>query len=179
MTGMLVLRRVLALVLATALLVAAVIGFVEIAMAALNRPPWIVPGEVWATWLRGHRWNDAVVRVGLSVVLGFGLLLLVAGVRRGRPAELALTSTEPGVTVTASRRSVERLLAAAARSIPGITSAQVSARRRGVRVNAWTRIRDAGDLRERVEAAVRESIDGLELSRRPRLKVRVRTEERR
>jgi len=178
MTGMIVLRRVLALVLATALLVAAVICLVEIAFAALNRPPWIVPGEDWANWLRGHRWNDAVVRVGLSAVLGFGLLLVVAGVRRGRPAELALTLTEPGVTVAASRRSVERLLDGAARSIPGITSAQVSTKRRGIRVDVWTRIHDAGDLRDRVEAAMRESIGGLELSKPPRLTVRVRTEER-
>jgi len=177
MTGTLVLRRVLAFVLATALLAAAVIGLVEIALAALHRPPWVVPGADWANWLRGHHWNDGVVRAGLIVVLVVGLLILVAGVRRGRPAELALTSTEPGVTLAASRRSVERVLEAAAHSIPGITSARVSARRHGVRVDARTRVRDAGDLRDRVEAAVRESIAGLDLSRPPPLSVRVRTEE--
>lgn len=177
MTGALVLRRVLALILATALLLAAVIGLVEIALAALHRPPWIVPGGDWANWLRGHRWNDGVVRVALSIVLVSGLLHLVAGLYRGSPAELALTSREPGVTVTASRRSVERLLDAVARSIPGITSARVATRRRGVRVDAWTRIHDAADLRDRVEAAVRESIGDLELSRPQRVTVRVHTEE--
>lgn len=176
MTGMVVLRRLLALVLAAALLVAAVIGLVEIVAAALGQSAWIVPGQDWVNRLRSYRWDDGVVRLALSGVLLLGLLLLLTGLRRGRPAELALTSTEPGVTVTASRHSVERTLAAAARSIPGITSASVSSRRRGVRVDAWTRIRDA-DLRDRVGAAVGERIDALALSRPPRLTVRVRTKE--
>lgn len=177
MTGMRVLRRLLALVLAAALMLAAVIGLVEIVAAALGRPAWIVPGQDWANRLRGYSWDDGVVRLALSGALLLGLLLLMAGLHRSRPAELALTSTEPGVTVTASRRSVERALAATARSIPGITSAKVSSRRRGVRVDAWTRIDDAEVLRGQVDAAVRERIDALVLSRPPHLTVRVRTEE--
>lgn len=179
MTGMLVLRRVMALVLATALLLAAVIGVVEIASAALGRPPWIIAGKDWASWLRVHRWDDGVVRAGLSVALLCGVLLLVTGLRRGRPVELTLTATQPGVTFTASRRSVERLLDAAARSIPGVTSARVSTGRRGVRVDAVTRTAAAGDLRDRVEAAVRERLDGLRLSTPPRLTLRIRTRENR
>jgi hypothetical protein len=177
MTGMQVFRRLLALVLAAALLLAAVIVVVEIVAAALGRPAWVVSGEDWANRLRGYRWDDGVVRLALSGVLLVGLLLLTAGLYRGRPAELALTSTEPGVVLTASRRSVDRVLAAAARSIPGITSAKVSSRRRRVRVDAWTRLREAGDLRDRVDGAVQERIDALALSRPPRLTVRVRTEE--
>jgi hypothetical protein len=177
MTGMIVLRRLLALVLATALLLGAVVGLVEIVAAALGRPAWLVPGRDWANRLHGYRWDDGLVRLALSAVLLLGLLLLLAGLHRGRPAELALTSTEPGVTVTASRRSVERALSAAARSVPGITSAKVSSRRRGVHVDAWTRIQEAGGLRDRVDAAVQERIDALTLSRPPQLTVRVRTEE--
>lgn len=177
MTGMFVLRRLLALILATALLLAAVIGLVEIITAALGRPAWIVPGGDWANRLHGYRWDDGLVRLALSGVLLVGLLLLMAGLRRGRPTELALASTEPDVTVTASRHSVERVLSAAARSVPGIASAKVSVsgRRRGVRVDASTRLRDAGDLRDRVDAAVQERIDALLLSRPPRLTVRVHT----
>lgn len=177
MTGMVVVRRLLAFVLAAALVLAAVIGVIEIIAAGLGRPPWIVPGQDWADQLRDSRWDDGAVRVGLSGVLLLGLLLLVAGLRRGRPAELALASIEPGVTVTASRPSVDRTLAAAARSVPGITSATVATRRRRVRVEAWTRIRDAADLRERVDAAVRERIDALAPSRPPHLTVRIRTRE--
>lgn len=177
MIGMPVLRRLLALVLAAALALAAVIALVEIVSAALGRPAWIVAGGDWADRLRGYRWDDGAIRLVLSGVLLVGLLLLLAGLHRGRPAELPLTSTEPGVTVTASRRSVERVLAATARSIPGITSAKISSRRRSVRVDAWTRIREAGDLRDRVDAAVQERIDALGMSRPPRLTVRVRTEE--
>lgn len=177
MIGMLVLRRLLALVLAAALMLAAVIGLVEIVAAALGRPAWIVPGQDWANRLRGYRWDDGVVRLGLSGVLLLGLFLLMVGLYRGRPAELALNSIESGVTVTASRRSVERVLVAAARSIPGVTSAKVSSRRRGVHIDAWTRLHDAGVLRDRVNAAVQERIDGLSLSGPPHLSVKVRTEE--
>jgi hypothetical protein len=177
MTGVLVLRRLLALVLAAALMLGAAIGLMEIVAAALGRQAWIVPDQDWVNRLRGYRWDDGVVRLGLSGALLLGLLLLMAGLYRGRPAELALTSIEPGVTVTVSRRGVEQVLAAAARSIPGIISAKVSSRRRGVGVDAWTRIQEAGGLRDRVDAAVRERIDALLLSRPPRLTVRVRTEE--
>jgi hypothetical protein len=177
MSGMRILRRLLALVLAAALMLAAVIGLVEIVAAALGRPALIVPGQDWANRLRGYRWDDGVVRLGLSGALLLGLLLLMAGLHRGRSAELTLTSTEPGVTVTASRRGVERALAATARAIPGITSAKVSSRRRSVRVDAWTRIHDAGVLRDRVDTAVRERIDALVLARPPHLTVRVHTEE--
>jgi hypothetical protein len=102
---------------------------------------------------------------------------MVTGLRRGRPAELPLTATQPGVTLTASRRSVERLVDAAARSIPGVTSARVSTGRRGVRVDAVTRSSQAGDLRDRVEAAVRERLDSLQLSTPLRLTLRIRTRE--
>jgi hypothetical protein len=55
MTGMLAIRRLVALVLAAALMLAAAIVLVEIAAAALGRPPWIVPGDDWVNWLGEHR----------------------------------------------------------------------------------------------------------------------------
>jgi hypothetical protein len=177
MTGMLVIRRLVALVLAAALMLAAATVLVEIAAAALDRPPWIVSGDDWVNWLGEHRWDDGVIRAILSGILLSGLLLLIVGLYRGRPAELALVSAETGVTVTVSRRGVERTLTAAARSVPGITSARTSTRRRGIRVDAWTRIHDPGDLRDRVEAAVQERIGALEPRRPPQLTVRVRTED--
>jgi hypothetical protein len=171
-------RRLTALVLATALMLASAIGFIEIVAAALDQPAWIVPGGAWATWLSDHSWNDGPVRVALSGVLLLGLLLLVVGLYPGRRTELALASTEPGVTVAVSRRGVERTLAAAAHSIPGVTSVKASARRRRVRVDAWTRIRDTGDLRERISAAVQEHIDALALDAPPpHPSVRIHTKE--
>jgi hypothetical protein len=175
--AMTVLRRVLALVLAVGLLLAAVIAVVEVALAGLGRAPWIVPHDHWAGWLREQHWNSGPIRFALVVAFLIGLVVLVAGLHTGRPAALPLAGGSTGVTVTASRRSLERVLSAAAQDVDGVTTADVAAGRRVVRVQAWTRIRAADDLTGRVTAAVQDRLAALEPTRPPRLAVRVRTRE--
>ncbi len=172
-----VLNRILAALTALALLAAAVIGIVEIALAALDLPPWIVPVDDWATWLRERVWTDIVVRVVLAGILILGLLLLVVGLRRGRPSTLPLSSASPGVTFTASRRSVESVLAATARRTDGVTTADASAKRRDVRIDATTQMRDPGDLQSRVASAVEDRLADIGLSDQLRPTVRVRGKE--
>lgn len=163
--------RVVAALLAIALLVASLIGLVEIVAAALDRPPALVPYPEWTQWLRTHSWNDWAVNAALGGLVVLGLLLLFLAARRGKPASLALTRTSEGVDVTASRRSVEKSLAATVSRTTGITGASASVSRRTARVKARTVARSEPGIREQVETAVGGCLDSLNLKRRMRVRV--------
>jgi hypothetical protein len=173
MTTTNIVHRVLAAILALALLFAAVVTLVEIVLATLKRPPWLVPYPQWAQWLSQHRWTDATVEAGLVVLALLGALLLFLALRRGKPATLPLSSSSEGVQVTASRRSVEKSVAAIAARTSGVTNASASARRRTVLVQAQTTTRGQSDLQQQVTAAVRERLESLGLAERLRTRVHI------
>jgi hypothetical protein len=108
--------------------------------------------------------------IGLVVV---GLLLLVAALRRGRPRALTLPAQEEAVHVSASRRGLERTVAAAAGRVDGVHSASAKARRRTVRVKAATPLRDPGDLKNRLTTVVSDRLTEVGLGDRLRARVTV------
>ncbi len=173
MTATSIVHRVLAALLALALLFAGVVTIVEIVLATLRRAPWLVPYRQWAQWLSQHSWNDSVVEAGLVLIALIGLLLLFLALRRGKPGTLPLSSRTQGVQVSASRRSVEKAVAAAASRTSGVTNATASARRRAVRVDAQTTMRSQSNLQQQVAAAVRERLDVLGLGEHLRTSVHV------
>jgi hypothetical protein len=163
--------RVVAVLLALALLLGSLLGVVEIVAAALDRAPALVPYPEWATWLRTHSWNDGIVTAVLGGLVLLGLLGLLLAVRRGKPATLALRSGSDGVDVTASRRGVEKSLAAAAERTAGIAGASAAVSRRTARVDARTVAPSTPGVREEVESAVRGRLDSLGVE--PGLRTRV------
>jgi len=167
--------RVLSALLAIALLLGSLLVVVEIVAAAFDRPPRLVPHPEWTSWLRSHSWNDWIVD---SILVGFvvvGLLLLLLAFRRGKPATLSLAGRMPGVKVTASRRSVEKSLAAAASRTTGVAGATASVGRRTARIEARTVTRSEPDLRKEVESAVKARLDSLGLERPLRTRVNLST----
>ncbi|MGX5653597.1 DUF6286 domain-containing protein [Geodermatophilus nigrescens] len=158
------LNRALAVLLALVLLVGGLLAVVEIVLAALDRPHLLVPHERWSAWLREQTFTTGVVRAVLVGLVVLGLLLLVAGLRRGRPGRVPLAARTDGVHVTASRRGLERALARAARRADGVTDARVRAGRRSVRVRAETALRAAEGLRPRIGAAVDQQLEELGLA---------------
>ena len=167
--------RVVAAVLALALLLGSLLMVAEIVAAALGRAPALVPYSEWSSWLRTHSWNDSMVNAVLGGLVVLGLLLLLLAFRRGKPASLALRSGSEGVDVTASRRSVEKSLAAAAARTPGIAGASASMSRRAARVDARTVARAEPEIRGEVESAVRRRLDSLGLEHRVRTRVDLTT----
>ncbi len=159
-----VLNRILSTLLALALFLGGLLAVVEIVLAALDRPAWLVPHEQWSSWLQEQTFASGIVRAILIGLVVLGLLVLLAALRRGRPGALALPSRSDGVQVTASRRGIERTLALAAERPDGVRNARVRARRRKVRVEAATALRSPGDLRRQVAAAVDERLDELGLA---------------
>lgn len=169
-------NRILSALLALALLLGGLLATAEIVLTQLGRPPWLVPHDQWSSWLGAQTFDGTVVRVALVLLVVLGLLLLVPGLRRGKPGTLALRPSEGGaghVRMTASRRGVEKSLASAARRTSGITSATATAGRRSVRVKARTSTRSAGDLQTQVTAAVTGRLEELGLSGtlRPRVTI--------
>ena len=169
--------RVVSALLALALLFGSLLAVVEIAAAALDRGQVLVAYPDWTNWLRTHSWNDSIVQALLVGIVVLGLLLLLLALRRGKPAVLTLKNRTDAVDVTASRRSLEKSLAAAAARTPGITGAEATVSRRTARVNARTvALSDAG-IREEVESAVRRRLDSLGTERRLRTRIALTTKD--
>ena len=169
--------RVVSALLALALLFGSLLAIVEIVAAALGRGYVLVPYQEWTDWLRTHSWNDSIVQALLGGLVVLGLLLLVLAIRRGKPAALTLRGRTDGVDVTASRRSVEKSLAAAAARTTGIAGASASVSRRTARVNAQTVALSDPGIREQVESAVKGRLDSLDTEHRMRTRVALTTKD--
>lgn len=165
---MTVFNRLLSALIALVLVFGGLLLAIEVTLAQLGRPPWLIPHPQWNAWLGQQTWHSGTVRAVLVGVAAVGLLLIVTAVRRGRPADFTLGSSD-GVRVSASRKGVQRSLSDAARRVDGITSARVTAGRRRVIVQAATPARTAG-LDRQVDAAVTDQIAALGL---PPLRTRV------
>lgn len=168
-----IVNRVISALLALMLFLGGLLAAVEIVLAALGRPSWLVPHEQWSRWLGEQTLSGGVVRALLIGLVVLGSLLLFAALHRGKPGSLVLPSRTDGVVVTASRRGIERSVSTAAGRADGVRSARVKAGRRTVRVTASTAVRSPGDLQQPVTAAVTGRIEELGLTGvlRPRVTV--------
>ena len=169
--------RVVSALLALTLLFGSLLAVVEIAAAALDRGPVLVPYPDWTDWLRTHTWNDPIVQVLLGGLVVVGLLFLLLALRRGKPAALSLRNRTDGVDVTASRRSLEKSLSAATARTSGIAAASASVSRRTARVQARTLALSDPGIRDEVETAVKERLDSLGTERRMRTRVALTTKD--
>ncbi|MGK5740880.1 DUF6286 domain-containing protein [Micromonospora sp. URMC 103] len=161
-------NRLATLLLATALLAGGALLAAEALLAATNRPPLLVDPAAGAAALGRTRWDAPEVRAVAVAALVAGLAILVAQLRRWRPARV-----DAGNGWHLHRRSVERRLAVAAGSVPGVRRARVRVRRRGA---GWRpRVVATGDpaARREVEFAVRQELHRLAASRPDRIEVRL------
>ena len=166
--------RLLSVVIALALLVSGLVVAAEVVHARTGRPGHLlVPWESAATWAREHTFGDpVVVAIGVAVAV-IGLALLVAEIRRRRPALLVLQARADGVICAVSRASVSRALAARAEDVDGVRRASARLGRRRADVRAVTGLRDPGDLQDRVTADTSEWLGRLGLVDPPTIRVRL------
>lgn len=173
-------RRVLSILLALVLLLGGLLVAVEIVLALLGRQPWLIPSDDWSAQVRDRTWEDTTVRAVLVGMVVVGLILLIVGLSRSRPTALTLPARADGpaqVTVTVSRRGLERTLEQAVREADGITGAKAVVSRRSVAVYAASQSRSPGDLRAGVESAVAARLAELGLTDTLRTKVHVSSRE--
>jgi hypothetical protein len=168
-----VLNRVLATLLALVFFLGGLLAVVEIVLAALDRPAWLIPHQQWSQWLTGQDFAGGIVRAFLIGLVVIGLLLLAVGLRRGKPGSIPLPARTDGVHVTASRRGIERSLATSARRADGVRSAQARVGRRTAKVKATTFARSRDDVEQPITAGITERLQELGLSGvlRPRVTV--------
>jgi hypothetical protein len=175
-------RSVPAGLVALVLLAVCVLVVVAVVQSLLGRVPFVTLTQLLAV-TSSQRWDSPAV-VAVAVVLAVvGLVLLVAALRPGRPTVLPLGPVEgpdgrPGAVAGVRRHSLDSDLAATVATVPGVTSAQVSARRHQV----TARIRVAAAQPDAVPEQVRERLWArlLEIgpATRPALSVRARADQR-
>jgi len=176
-----VLNRPLAFILAVALAAAGVILIVEVIEFAVNSGPAIVPWTTWYHWANGTQWNAQVIRVWSAVLILIGVILLALELKPRRITRLRLHSGNQATDAALTRSGLAGTLRTAATGIDGISSADVTVRRRRAVVAAKSAARGraaADPLTQPVTQAVRDRLDSLDLQRPPRLKVRVATRRR-
>ncbi len=169
------LNRLLAAVVALAVVAAAVVTSLEVVRWALGLDSLLVPWRDWGATLSTITADDSRLLVVSAVAAAAGLLLLVFELKRRRPDSLTTRPLLVGVPTVATRRGVASAATTAARGVSGVTDARAGVRRGTVSVGVSTRARGEGQsLAPQVRTAVQQSLDGLELTPGPRIKVDVK-----
>lgn len=166
-----IVNRVLAAVLALAMLVGGLLVAVEIVVAGFDRRPWVIPHDDWYTSARARSWESAPPRwifIGLVVA---GLLLLLAQLARRRPTTLAMVPG--GVPADVGRRSLEKALVREATKVDGVAAAKARIAKERAEVIATSNRRQTDDLPPRVTQALDRRMGGLGLARLPSVRVKV------
>lgn len=169
------LNRLLAALVAAAVVALAVVTGVEVVLWALGRDVWIAPWRDWAGRLAELRADDTGLLVVSGAAAAVGLLLLAFELKRRRPDVLDTRPLLDGVPTVATRSGVASAATSAARGVSGVTTASAGVRRSRLSVQARTRARgDTGPISEQVREAVEKSLADLEIVRRPKVSVSVK-----
>ncbi len=147
-------NRIVAALLALALLVGGVLVAVEIVLGLAGRDPWIIPWDTWYRDARQHDWATTSVRWLFAAIGAAGIALLGLQIFPRRPMTLPFGSDSDGEVVI-RRKSVESTLARAATRIDGVDRASTRLGKTTVAVKARSHRRDPGDLAGVVTDAVR------------------------
>lgn len=171
-------NRVLAFILAVALLAASVIVIIEVIAHALNHPPVIVDWTTWQQWADRTAWNQAVIKNWSIVLIVAGAVLLLLELKPRRIRRLRLASDTDATDAAITTKGLAGTVHAAAVDVDGIRRATVGATARKVSVKATSAAHNkpaADALREPLTHAVQARIDGLALQRPPRLSIHITT----
>ena len=180
-----IVNRLLAFVVAIALLGTCVIIIVEVVAARSNSGPVIIHWHEILHW--GHNtWKATSVEVASAVTAVAGLILLVPQLFRRKPTRLPILTPESpdsGSTQTdaaLTRKGVAVSVRNAVEAVEGITGSRVKVRRRHIRVRAVSSVGTSDSARQlgpTVADAAHERLDSLRL--RSPLRVRVDVSSRR
>jgi hypothetical protein len=170
-------NRIVATLAALALIAISMIVVVEILFAALGKSPWIVDHAAVANDLHQRTWEDGWVRLVAAGAILVGVLLLYVALKRSAPAHLSLQSDDESMTMTVTRKSLERYIAGVAEAETGVDSSSVRARRGRMGVTASTTLRDPGDLKKRVQHSVVSHLESLRLAEPVTPSVSIRSRE--
>jgi hypothetical protein len=167
-------NRLVSAVLALGVATTSVIVAVEIALAGLDRPAWLLPWHDWYRWTLEHSWTASASRLTLYGLCVAGLMLLLLAFAPQRPVVLDTEKTDPQITTRIRRRALEASLRRAAQEVDGVAAATVRVSTKQVRVRARSKRRDATGLSETITTTVAERLGTFQLARQPTVDVDVR-----
>jgi hypothetical protein len=164
--------RVIACLLGLAIAVAGALVVLEVAWAWVRpgRGPLLVPWPEWRAYLEDLTWQSGTVRIAAGVLAAAGLLMLLIALTAHR-RDVALQDPASDVSVQASPASLARVVGQRVRAEENVSGATVIATARRVRVRASSRLESEAELRPRLLAVVRETVQDLPLVRTPRISV--------
>ena len=170
------LNRPLALLLALALAAVSVTVIIEVIAVAVHAHPVVVHWGGWYRWAQRTRWKQGVIRFWSVVLIVAGAALLLVEVKPRPVTRLRMASEDDATDAGMTRRGLAGAVRAAALDVDGIRRAAVTVTRRTVRVSATAAAKDpagAGALKDPVAQAIAERLDNLQLTHRPRVRIRV------
>ncbi|MGH3451264.1 MAG: DUF6286 domain-containing protein [Haloechinothrix sp.] len=137
-----------------------------------ERAPLLAPWPVWRDRLAGLNWESVEVRTIAGVLVGAGLITLLAALAARRRA-IPLLDPATEVSVTTSPRSIARVVGQRVRAHDDVAAASVTATGRMVRVSATSGLRTESELRPELVTVVDELLNDLPLVRKPTVSVTV------
>jgi hypothetical protein len=169
-------NRLLAFIVAAALIAACVIVIAEVIGFATHHVPLLVHWTTWYHWARRTRWNALVVRIWSAILIIVGLVILAVEVKPSRVTRLPLRPGHDATDAAVTRRGLAGMLREAVTDVDGISRAAVRVRRRSARITAISAARGrsaASALIQPVTQAARSRLDALDMRHPPRLRVHV------
>jgi hypothetical protein len=171
-------NRLIALILAAAIIVVGVIFIVEIIAARSGAEPAIYNWHAWLRWGRTNTWKATSVELACAIVALVGLLLLLPQLRRRRPTRLGVEAGDGATDAALTRKGVMVTVRGAVGDVEGIAGSSVKVGRHRIQVNAVSSaatIETANTSKAAVKVAAQQAIDELRLTANRRLRVNVAT----
>ena len=172
-------NRVLAALLALAVIVVGALVVIEVVVHWFTDKPAIVHWHDSYSWAERTRWNQGSVRVTAIALLVVGLLLLAAELRRAKVSRLAADPDQTnttGIDTAYTRRGAAAAVRSVVMDVDGVRSAKVAVGRRKVTVDAVAGVRDkatAQTFKAPIKAAAQQRLDSLKLKSAPSVSVNV------
>jgi hypothetical protein len=174
-----VVNRLLALLLAVGVILAAAITVIEVVARRAHHRPVVLDWPGAHDWATRTTWGAApvlLISIGLTAT---GLLLLAAQLKPRRPDRLPITSADPATDAAITRGGLAHSLRRAVSEVDGVGRARVTVRRRRTRLRVTTHgDTDRSTLRTTLTGAAQRQLAALHLNHPPALSVRVTTRER-
>jgi hypothetical protein len=151
-------NRLLAFVLALALLATGVILIVEVIAANTDHQPVIFDWHAMFRWGQRNGWNATSVEITCGIVALVGLLLLLPQLRRSRPRRFPVDVGDQALDAGVTRKGLRTAIRSAVEDVDGVGGSSIAVGRRRVRVEARSAARTP-DVAASIEPNVRQAAE--------------------
>lgn len=170
-----ILNRLLAFLLALAIVGTGLIVLIEVIAAQSHSAPLIINWHAILRWGQRNTWKATSVELACGISAGVGLLLLVPQLLRRRPTRLSIDAGDD-TDAALTRKGVAVTMRGAVADIHGVTHTRVKVGHRHIRVDAITNATESATARAlepQVAEAAGRQLEALRLRPSPRLHVAV------